>query len=153
LPECRLCRIEYHQNHFRVSGLSAANILVGRMRSETAGIADGCNPDPGYLPKQALGSPEAAKAQQNLFKPGWKGGSERSTEDMVSLQTSHGPESIRQCLFAAYQCFLVECNHRCCSKQCDETALSGAVATNAQVLRHHWLHSLLYALDGQGMAD
>ena len=57
-------RIEHDEHNLVVSGLSGANLFVGRIGREAAGIANSSRPDTGAdLPELALSTPEAADSE------------------------------------------------------------------------------------------
>src|SRR6185312_213240 len=56
------------QDDLRVTGPPGADLLVGRVRRESARIADGGRNDTGRLPEVLLVAPEAAKAEDG--RPG-----------------------------------------------------------------------------------
>ena len=61
----RARRVEDGEHGLGVTGAARARLLVGRVRREAAGVADGGRVDAGRLPEEALGAPEAAHADDD----------------------------------------------------------------------------------------
>src|SRR5689334_180844 len=64
-----LLRIEHDQHHFGVAGTARADLFIGRVRREAAGIADRRREDAlAELPELSLRAPETAEREHGLFE-------------------------------------------------------------------------------------
>ena len=84
----RLGRVEHHQHGLGVAGAAAADLLVGGVGREAAGVADGGGPDALGLPELALRAPEAAHAEHGLLEALGEGRRERVAEHEMALGTA-----------------------------------------------------------------
>ena len=72
-----------------MAGAARARLLVGRVRREAAGVADGGRVDAGRLPEEALGAPEAAHADDDSLEAVGEGRHDRRAEDEVRGDDRH----------------------------------------------------------------
>src|SRR5213083_1886910 len=70
-------------------GQPTADLLVGRIRCVAAGVADRRGVDPGQLPDDALGAPEATETEDRLLEPVREGRLERRPEHLVATRDRH----------------------------------------------------------------
>ena len=83
-------RVEDHQHHFVVAGLSAADFLVAGVGGGASGVADRSAEHPGQFPEAALGTPEAAHAEHRLLQAAGKRWLDRVAADRMGSGHWHG---------------------------------------------------------------
>src|SRR5204862_1398277 len=89
LVVARLLRVEDDEHGLGVARAAGADLLVGRVRREAAGVADGRGVDARRLPEDALGAPETAHADHYLLEPFGERRLERRPEDVVPVWDPH----------------------------------------------------------------
>ena len=73
-----------------MAGAAGADLIVGGVPGEAAGVADGRGVDAERLPVEALGAPEAAEGEDGGLDAFGERGLKRGIEDLVSLGDGEG---------------------------------------------------------------
>src|SRR4051812_24333394 len=79
-------------------GVTAAHLLIGRVRRRAAGIADRGRPHARRLPELALGAPETAEPEHRRFETPRVRAGERMAVDIVLIRDRHADRAPRQTL-------------------------------------------------------
>ena len=92
-------RVEHDEDGLGVARLAAADLAVGRIRREAAGVADRRRVDAGRAPEDALGAPEAAHADDQLLESVRERRLERRAEHLVARGHGHALAAAWECVF------------------------------------------------------
>ncbi|MCY1179120.1 hypothetical protein D9M73_195010 [compost metagenome] len=122
----------HHQHHFGVTGQARADFFVGRVRCETAGVADHGADHAFTLPEAALRAPEAAEAEDrevDIFEERAEQGG--VFKHKVLFRQGHRGFAARQSLFFSREHVFVHQNFR--AQNHDQSSQSGWVVNKQTV--------------------